>query len=36
LYCRLVPAVGHSRLVRLQGWLHISGGLVFRAERAAA
>jgi hypothetical protein len=31
LYYRLVPAAGHSGLARIQGWLHIVGGLLFPA-----
>ena len=29
LYYRLVPAAGASRLAKIQGWLHIVGGLAF-------
>jgi len=31
LYYRLFPAVGNTLLARLQGWLHIVGGIVFPA-----
>jgi hypothetical protein len=29
LYYRLVPAAGTTWLARVQGWLHITGGIVF-------
>jgi len=29
LYYRLVPAAGASRLAKIQGWLHIVGGIAF-------
>ena len=29
LYYRLVPAAGAGRLAKIQGWLHIVGGIVF-------
>jgi hypothetical protein len=29
LYYRLVPAAGNSALARVQGWLHIVGGILF-------
>jgi hypothetical protein len=29
LYYRLIPAAGASRLAKIQGWLHIIGGLAF-------
>jgi hypothetical protein len=29
LYYRLVPAAGTTLLARVQGWLHIAGGVVF-------
>jgi len=29
LYYRVVPTVGRSLLARIQGWLHIVGGLMF-------
>src|ERR1700742_981362 len=29
LYYRLIPAAGASRLAKIQGWLHIIGGIVF-------
>ncbi len=29
LYYRVVPTVGRSQLARIQGWLHIVGGLMF-------
>ena len=29
LYYRLVPAAGNSTLARIQGWLHILGGILF-------
>ncbi|MBR0938115.1 hypothetical protein [Bradyrhizobium jicamae] len=31
LYYRLFPAVGSTPLARLQGWLHIVGGIAFPA-----
>jgi hypothetical protein len=31
LYYRLIPAAGESALARVQGWLHIVGGLAFPA-----
>jgi hypothetical protein len=31
LYYRLVPAAGTSALARIQGWLHITGAIVFPA-----
>ena len=31
LYYRLVPAAGASRLAKLQGWLHIVGGILLPA-----
>jgi len=31
LYYRLVPAAGDSALAKLQGWLHIVGGLLLPA-----
>ena len=31
LYYRLFPLVGRSTLARIQGWLHIVGGLLFPA-----
>ena len=31
LYYELVPAAGESSLAKLQGWLHIAGGLLFPA-----
>lgn len=35
LYYRLVPAAGSMLLARIQGWLHIVGGIVFPAGVAA-
>ena len=29
LYYTLVPAAGNSTLAKLQGWLHIAGGVLF-------
>jgi len=29
LYYRVVPKAGRSALARVQGWLHIAGGLMF-------
>jgi hypothetical protein len=29
LYYRLIPAAGASRLAKIQGWLHIVGGILF-------
>jgi hypothetical protein len=29
LYYRLIPAAGASRLAKIQGWLHIIGGIFF-------
>lgn len=31
LYYRVVPAAGKSRLAKLQGWLHILGGILLPA-----
>jgi hypothetical protein len=31
LYYRLIPAAGNSMLAKVQGWLHIVGGIVFPA-----
>jgi hypothetical protein len=31
LYYRLVPAAGTTTLAKLQGWLHIAGGILFPA-----
>jgi hypothetical protein len=31
LYYRLVPAAGNSGLAKVQGWLHIVGGIAFPA-----
>jgi hypothetical protein len=31
LYYRLFPAAGNSTLAKVQGWLHIVGGIVFPA-----
>ena len=31
LYYRLIPAAGASALAKVQGWLHIVGGIVFPA-----
>src|ERR1700712_1454011 len=31
LYYRLIPAAGSTTLARLQGWLHIVGGILFPA-----
>jgi hypothetical protein len=31
LYYRLVPAAGSTTLAKVQGWLHIAGGMVFPA-----
>jgi hypothetical protein len=31
LYYRLIPAAGTSRLAKAQGWLHITGAIVFPA-----
>jgi hypothetical protein len=31
LYYRLVPAAGSTTLAKLQGWLHIAGGILFPA-----
>lgn len=31
LYYRLVPAAGAMRLAKIQGWLHIAGGILFPA-----
>jgi hypothetical protein len=35
LYYRLVPAAGSMRLAKIQGWLHIAGGILFPAGVAA-
>ena len=35
LYYRLVPAAGTMLLARIQGWLHIVGGILFPAGVAA-
>jgi hypothetical protein len=35
LYYRLVPAAGTMLLARIQGWLHIAGGILFPAGVAA-
>lgn len=35
LYYRLVPAAGASALARVQGWLHIAGGILFPVGVAA-
>lgn len=35
LYYRLVPAAGSMLLARIQGWLHIVGGVLFPAGVAA-
>jgi hypothetical protein len=35
LYYRVVPAAGASRLAKLQGWLHMAGGLLMPAGVAA-
>lgn len=35
LYYRLIPAAGNSSLARIQGWLHIIGGIVFPVGVAA-
>ncbi|TWC06911.1 hypothetical protein FBZ93_101202 [Bradyrhizobium macuxiense] len=35
LYYRLVPAAGNMLLARIQGWLHIVGGVLFPAGVAA-
>src|ERR1700709_707850 len=29
LYYRLIPAARHATLAKVQGWLHIVGGIVF-------
>ena len=29
LYYRLIPAAGASQLAKVQGWLHIAGGILF-------
>ena len=29
LYYKIVPAAGNSALAKLQGWLHIAGGILF-------
>ena len=29
LYYRLIPAAGANRLAKIQGWLHIVGGILF-------
>jgi hypothetical protein len=29
LYYRLIPAAGAGRLAKIQGWLHIVGGILF-------
>jgi hypothetical protein len=29
LYYRLIPAAGAGRLAKIQGWLHIAGGILF-------
>jgi hypothetical protein len=29
LYYRLIPAAGTSQLAKIQGWLHIIGGILF-------
>lgn len=31
LYYKVVPAAGNSALAKLQGWLHIAGGILFPA-----
>jgi hypothetical protein len=31
LYYRLIPAAGTSALAKIQGWLHMVGGIVFPA-----
>ena len=31
LYYRLVPAAGNSTLAKVQGWLHITGAILFPA-----
>jgi hypothetical protein len=31
LYYRLIPAAGTSRLAKVQGWLHITGAILFPA-----
>jgi hypothetical protein len=31
LYYKIVPAAGNSALAKLQGWLHIAGGILFPA-----
>ncbi|MDF3813490.1 MULTISPECIES: hypothetical protein [Rhodopseudomonas] len=36
LYYRLFPAVGQTALARIQGWLHMVGGVVFPAGIALA
>ncbi|UZE46753.1 hypothetical protein [Rhodopseudomonas sp. P2A-2r] len=36
LYYRLFPAVGQTTLARVQGWLHIIGGILFPAGIALA
>ncbi|PAY06497.1 hypothetical protein CK489_26810 [Bradyrhizobium sp. UFLA03-84] len=35
LYYRLVPAAGRMLLAKIQGWLHIIGGVLFPAGVAA-
>ncbi|MHB8272057.1 hypothetical protein [Bradyrhizobium sp.] len=35
LYYRLVPAAGTSALAKVQGWLHIAGGILFPIGVAA-
>ena len=35
LYYRLVPAAGASALARVQGWLHMTGAILFPAGVAA-
>jgi hypothetical protein len=35
LYYRLVPAAGTTALARVQGWLHIAGGILFPIGVAA-
>lgn len=36
LYYRVFPAVGQTALARIQGWLHMVGGLLFPAGIALA
>jgi hypothetical protein len=35
LYYRLVPAAGTTALAKVQGWLHIAGGILFPVGVAA-